>query len=125
MQVQGAALHWLQGRQQSLQDLPGRGHWLLVNGARAGFYRVNYDATNWRLLAADLAALSGLQQAGLVDDALALAGAGLLGYDVPLGLVQRLPRDRPSLAWVAALPWFSRMSHGKVGHWRLTDSPDS
>lgn len=105
------ALHWLEGRSAVVAGLPGSAHWVLANGARAGFYRVNYDAANWALLTRGLSELSDLERAGLVDDALALADAGLLAYDVPLGLLQRLPRTEPSLAWVAALSWLSRVSH--------------
>ncbi|KAK3929902.1 Aminopeptidase-like protein AC3.5 [Frankliniella fusca] len=104
----------------TLTGLPEGG--LLLNGARAGYYRVNYDAANWALLtealeqgsagsAAPAPALSDLERAGLVDDALALAGAGRLGYDVPLALLGALPRDGPSLAWVAALPWLTKLTH--------------
>lgn len=105
------ALHWLESANTTLTGLPGGGYWLLLNGNRAGFYRVNYDDANWRLLSHDLAALSELERAGLVDDALALAAAGRLSYNVSFGLLQRLPRDEPSLAWVAALTWLTKLTH--------------
>ncbi|XP_034240272.1 thyrotropin-releasing hormone-degrading ectoenzyme-like [Thrips palmi] len=104
-------LQWLQTRGAEVAGLPGSAQWVLANGARAGFYRVNYDAANWRLLTEGLDDLSDLERAGLVDDALALADAGLLAYEVPLGLLQRLPRTEPSLAWVAALSWLAKISH--------------
>ncbi|KAE8741352.1 hypothetical protein FOCC_FOCC013119 [Frankliniella occidentalis] len=104
-------LLWLLRAEVTLAGLPPGPGGLLLNGARAGYYRTNYDATNWAMLTESLDSLTDLERAGLVDDALALAGAGRLGYDVPLALLQRLPRDAPSLAWVAALPWLAKLTH--------------
>jgi hypothetical protein len=43
-----------------------------------GYYRVNYDEATWHQLTSSLASLSNINRAGLADDALNLARAGLL-----------------------------------------------
>ncbi len=43
-----------------------------------GYYRVNYDEATWEQLTSSLASLSNINRAGLADDALNLARAGLL-----------------------------------------------
>ncbi len=43
-----------------------------------GYYRVNYDEATWHQLTSSLAFLSNINRAGLADDALNLARAGLL-----------------------------------------------
>ncbi|GLG93878.1 uncharacterized protein GBIM_01203, partial [Gryllus bimaculatus] len=37
-----------------LSGLPSGGQWVIFNVQATGFYRVNYDDTNWRLLSAHL-----------------------------------------------------------------------
>ncbi|GLG93866.1 Uncharacterized protein GBIM_01196 [Gryllus bimaculatus] len=76
--------------------------------ARAGFYRVNYDARNWALLAAALADRARFERVGvinraqLLDDALALARAGRLDYATALGVTRYLAHELEFLPWKAA-----------------------
>ncbi|KAK7793608.1 hypothetical protein R5R35_013591 [Gryllus longicercus] len=83
-------------------------HWLIFNIQETGFYRVNYDARNWALLAAALADRARFERVGvinraqLLDDALALARAGRLDYATALGVTRYLAHELEFLPWKAA-----------------------
>lgn len=72
-----------------------------------GYYRVNYDARNWHLIAKQLmtnhTAISVINRAQIMNDALNLARAGLLVYEVPLNLTKYLEREEEFLPWEATL----------------------
>lgn len=83
-------------------------HWALFNVDATGYYRVNYDTRNWRLLASHLLnssqqdMLSAITRAQLLDDALNLARAGALGYDVALNMTRYLAaRESHYVPWRA------------------------
>jgi aminopeptidase N len=76
----------------------------------AGYYRVNYDESNWELLASHLLhspprdVLSAATRAQLLDDALNLARAGILGYDIALNMTRYLAtRENHYVPWKAFL----------------------
>nr|CAD7454244.1 unnamed protein product [Timema tahoe] len=112
---------------KNLTDLPaGNQHWVIFNiketGTLAlqtlvtfchmcflsGFYRVNYDEMNWRLLIGQLQDRDRFQQIGvinraqLLDDALNLARAGLLNYSTALDVTKYLSTELEYLPWKAA-----------------------
>ncbi|XP_023222708.1 leucyl-cystinyl aminopeptidase-like [Centruroides sculpturatus] len=47
-------LLWMITENLILEDLPDKTEWILVNGDSIGFYAVNYDDENWKLLAMQL-----------------------------------------------------------------------
>lgn len=73
---------WLSPADPSLTvtSLPSNKEWVIFNVQETGYYRVNYDVMNWKLLIAQLktdhAALHVNNRAQLIDDALNLARAG-------------------------------------------------
>jgi aminopeptidase N len=74
----------------------------------SGYYRVNYDARNWGLLATYLLRsppqdmLSAVTRAQLLDDALNLARAGTLSYEVALNMTRYLAaRESHYVPWKA------------------------
>jgi aminopeptidase N len=73
------------------------------NACHAGFYRVNYDHTNWRLLISSFQQLPDVTRAQLLDDALNLALSGQLEYSIALDLTSQLITDVEYLPWSAAL----------------------
>ncbi|XP_063230541.1 uncharacterized protein LOC134535398 [Bacillus rossius redtenbacheri] len=77
--------------------------WLLLNVQQTGFYRVNYDERNWRLLAAQLGRVPPVSRAQLLDDSLALARAGRLGYPAALELLRFLEQETDYVPWNSAL----------------------
>jgi hypothetical protein len=80
-----------------------------ILGSRfTGYYRVNYDSRNWELLADHLLnsspqdELPAITRAQLLDDALYLARAGILGYDVALDMTRYLAkREMDYVPWKA------------------------
>ncbi|XP_034249168.1 aminopeptidase N-like [Thrips palmi] len=80
--------------------------WVYVNPMQTGYFRVNYDAKNWQLLAAalsaDPAALPASGRAQLLNDALTLARAGQLDYTLALPFLQSLKAERGVAPWQAA-----------------------
>jgi aminopeptidase N len=74
-----------------------------------GFYRVNYDVTNWKLLTEYLMNRDHFTQIGIInraqllDDALNLACAGLLDYATALDVTRYLANELEYLPWKSAL----------------------
>jgi hypothetical protein len=75
----------------------------------AGFYRVNYDHTNWRLLISNFQQLADVTRAQLLDDALNLALSGRLTYTIALDVTAQLITDVDYLPWSAALTALERL----------------
>ncbi|XP_035679687.1 aminopeptidase N-like [Branchiostoma floridae] len=81
---------------------------VLANINHAGFYRVNYDPTNWQLLADHLNSdafedIPADNRGTLVDDAFNLARAGMLDLTTAMSMTQYLVRDRHFIPWSMAL----------------------
>ncbi|XP_051805679.1 thyrotropin-releasing hormone-degrading ectoenzyme [Acanthochromis polyacanthus] len=80
--------------------------WLLGNINQTGYFRVNYDLQNWKLLIQQLhnnpQIISVGNRAGLIDDAFNLARAGYLPQGIPLQLIGYLPEETSFLPWHAA-----------------------
>lgn len=72
-----------------------------------GFYRVNYDLTNWNLLVSQLLSnyqqISLINRAQLLDDSLNIARVNVIPYAVPLELTQYLKIERDYIPWTSAL----------------------
>ncbi|XP_076453772.1 glutamyl aminopeptidase-like [Babylonia areolata] len=80
--------------------------WVKCNLEQSGFYRVNYPPSNWKQLARMLRStpvqswkLSAADRSGLLDDAMNLARAGLLGYDVALEMTSYLNLEDSFIPW--------------------------
>lgn len=76
-----------------------------------GFYRVNYDATNWQriinyLKSSDYKEIHLLNRAQLIDDAFNLARSGHLSYDVPFGISTYLVQETDYIPWYSYLTAF-------------------
>nr|XP_022919428.1 uncharacterized protein LOC111428220 [Onthophagus taurus] len=73
-------------------------NWFILNKQQTGFYRVNYDATNWDLIinyldSDDFNKIPVLNRAQLIDDSFNLARAKRINYDIPLRLSRYLTRE--------------------------------
>lgn len=64
----------------TLRSLPGEREWVIFNLQETGYFRVNYDEMNWKLLIRQLkddhSLIHQKNRAQLIDDALNLARAG-------------------------------------------------
>ncbi|XP_066591367.1 aminopeptidase N-like [Prorops nasuta] len=107
---------WLKPKDEQiiLEDIKNDG-WLIVNNRRSGYYRVNYDVENWNMIIAALKSekygeIPPVTRAQLIDDALNLARAGLLDYNIALSLTSYLEKELDYIPWVAAFDGFSYLN---------------
>jgi len=84
---------------------------VIANVQQTGFFRVNYDLTNWdmisSLLQSNLALVHRINRAQILDDAFNLARAGLLNYPTALSLTEYLSQEEDYIPWRAALNGFT------------------
>ncbi|KAI8519879.1 Endoplasmic reticulum aminopeptidase 1 [Branchiostoma belcheri] len=101
---------WMRPDQDtSSVNLQGAGSddWVLTNIHRVGYYRVNYDQTNWQLLIDHLNSdlyedIPPDNRGTLVDDAFNLGRAGQLDLSTALDLTRYLVRERHFIPWSMA-----------------------
>ncbi|XP_078688075.1 aminopeptidase N-like [Branchiostoma floridae x Branchiostoma belcheri] len=101
---------WMRpGQDTSSVNLQGAGSddWVLANIHRVGYYRVNYDQTNWQLLIDHLNSdlyedIPPDNRGTLVDDAFNLGRAGQLDLSTALDLTRYLVRERHFVPWSMA-----------------------
>ncbi|XP_063166501.1 glutamyl aminopeptidase isoform X2 [Candoia aspera] len=95
-------------------DLPPNS-FLKVNQDHIGFYRVNYEAQAWHVLADIMMngnqTFSVTDRAGFIDDAFALARAGLLKYADALNLTKYLKDEEEYIPWQRAVVAISYIGH--------------
>lgn len=77
--------------------------WLIVNKQASFYYLVNYDETNWQLIASALQTenfgnIPPLTRAKLLFDAFTLALAGQLKFSVALQLIKYIGQERDYIA---------------------------
>ena len=82
--------------------------WFIINKQQMGFYRVNYDNSNWQELIKVLNSrnfnqIHVLNRAQLIDDSLNLAHDGYLSYDIAFGILNYLSRETDYIPWRAAV----------------------
>jgi len=85
-----------------------------------GYYRVNYDNSNWERLADYLktpfyANISAINRAQLIDDALNLARAGYLAYETALKITLYLSKETDYIPWYAAVRAFDYLDDVLLG----------
>ncbi|XP_075396060.1 thyrotropin-releasing hormone-degrading ectoenzyme-like isoform X1 [Tenrec ecaudatus] len=105
--VSSEAIIWVSNKSEHHRITSlGKGSWLLGNINQTGYFRVNYDLRNWRLLIEQLIrnheVLSVSNRAGLIDDAFSLARAGYLPQNIPLEMIRYLSEEKDFLPWHAA-----------------------
>ena len=87
---------------------------LIINVQQTGFYRVNYDQTNWALIAdqllTDHKGIHLMNRAQLLDDAFNVAKAGFLDYRVALDQTLYLGVETEYIPWSAAISGFGYLS---------------
>ncbi|KAK3860173.1 hypothetical protein Pcinc_033761 [Petrolisthes cinctipes] len=93
--------------QITIPHLATKDHWVIFNLHQTGYYRVNYDLHNWHLLTSQLlsqhTAIATINRAQIIDDAMNLARAGHLSYDIALGLYSYLGAETEYVPWASAL----------------------
>ena len=91
--------------------LPAADTPVIFNVQQTGYYRVNYDKKNWRLIADQLnrdhTKIHVINRAQLLDDAFNLAKSGMLDYETALSLTSYLSKETEYIPWSAALTGLS------------------
>jgi aminopeptidase N len=83
--------------------------WIILNPQVAHYYRVNYDAQNWKLIIQHLnnpqkyQEISPANRAQLIDDAMHLARAEILDYSVAMDVTKYLKHETSYVAWKTAI----------------------
>ncbi|XP_046399039.1 aminopeptidase N-like [Ischnura elegans] len=90
-----------------VSGMPKGDEWVIFNLQQAGFYRVNYDARNWKMIidylnGEDFEKVHPVNRAQLTDDALNLARSGELHYNTALDLISYLDKETDLIPWLAA-----------------------
>ncbi|KAJ6637110.1 Aminopeptidase Ey, partial [Pseudolycoriella hygida] len=99
----GSAAYWLSNSKNiTIANAVDPTHWMYVNVRRTGYYRVNYDYDSWVILSRSFDEFPLVTRAQLVDDALNLARAEILSYDIPLTFLLKLYGNHNDvLSWAA------------------------
>ena len=88
---------------------------LILNVQQTGFYRVNYDLQNWKLIDESLqnnyTSIHRTNRAQILNDAFSLAQAGLLNYSTALSLTRYLQQEDDYIPWYAALHVLGYLDH--------------
>lgn len=102
--------HWMKAeRNLAIDHQINNNDWLIVNLKVTGYYRVNYDATNWKLITHHLNdpqryhEIAQSNRAQLIDDAMNLARADLLDYTIALDVTKYLSHERDHVPWKTAI----------------------
>ncbi|XP_078666409.1 aminopeptidase Ey-like [Branchiostoma floridae x Branchiostoma belcheri] len=94
--------------------------WLIANVNQTGYFRVNYDITNWGLLTNFLNSdnfqdIPVATRSSLIDDAFNIAQSGGLSSVIALDLSRYLEREREYLPWASASGAFGYISRMMAG----------
>lgn len=102
--------YWLKATKNlTIQETIHKEDWVIVNMQQTGYYRVNYDVLNWKLISAHLKDKKRYQEiatsnrAQLIDDAMNLARAGYLDYSVALDVTRYMSHERDYIPWKALI----------------------
>ncbi|XP_012148083.2 aminopeptidase N [Megachile rotundata] len=113
--------HWLSPKNTfTMMTYIPASDWVIFNVQQMGYYRVNYDERNWRMIidylkSKDYAKIHRVNRAALVDDAFNLAREGYLNYSIAFDLAGYLQQEIDYEPWVAAVNSFkflNRMLYG-------------
>ncbi|XP_053690819.1 aminopeptidase N-like [Sabethes cyaneus] len=99
-------VHWLTSKAAKLTINTPDNQWIIFNREQFGYYRVNYDLQNWKLIIDALLtnplSISRSNRAQLIDDAFNLARSERLDMSVALELLQYLRYETEYAPWAAA-----------------------
>lgn len=85
--------------------------WMILNVNQVGYYRVNYDQRNWKLLIeqlnTDYKLISTINRAQILDDIFELARSAVVDYKMAMEATKYLKSERDYLPWDTVLMSFS------------------
>uniref|UniRef100_A0A182QWB6 Aminopeptidase n=1 Tax=Anopheles farauti TaxID=69004 RepID=A0A182QWB6_9DIPT len=97
---------WFTSKAERIPSPAMNDQWLLVNVNQTGFYRVNYDPSNWYMLIEalidDTTSIPLHSRAQLIDDAFHLARSNRLDLEIALEMLAYVRHEREYPPWEAA-----------------------
>ncbi|CAD6234140.1 GSCOCG00007592001-RA-CDS, partial [Cotesia congregata] len=96
---------WFDPKIESLEIVtPPPDQWVICNKQQFGYYRVNYDEKNWKLITDYLKSgnyqkIHVLNRAQLIDDAFVFAEFGYLNFNVAFDLARYLKIETEYVPW--------------------------
>ncbi|KAI8500655.1 Endoplasmic reticulum aminopeptidase 1 [Branchiostoma belcheri] len=111
---------WIRDRTEEFPVSVAPTSWLIANVNQTGYFRVNYDITNWGLLTNFLNSdnfqdIPVATRSSLIDDAFNIAQSGGLSSVIALDLSRYLEREREYLPWASASGAFGYISRMMAG----------
>lgn len=100
--------------------------WVVLNHKNSVYCRVNYDETNWKRLmvylnGSDYQKIHVLNRAQLIDDAMNLARAGELSYEIALNMTTVMHKETDPIVWVGvhgSILFLSQILTGSPIHYK-------
>ncbi|XP_011638527.1 aminopeptidase N-like [Pogonomyrmex barbatus] len=101
------ATHWLKPHEDLTIEGVDTNDWIIVNKHLTGFYRVNYDDTNWKRIAAFLNSdnydkIPVLNRAQILDDAFFMLKTERLDPVIFVKIMNYLSRETDTIPWIKA-----------------------
>ncbi|XP_062555370.1 aminopeptidase N-like [Armigeres subalbatus] len=97
---------WLTGRNETVRFDVSDDQWIIFNKEEFGFYRVNYDDRNWKLitqaLLSNVSSIHPVSRMQLLDDALNFVENDLLDVSILLELLTYLRNEKSYDVWLVA-----------------------
>ncbi|XP_053679394.1 aminopeptidase N-like [Anopheles nili] len=101
-----AHFRWLSEKADRLETTVPADEWIIFNKKQTGYYRVNYDAHNWLMIAEalrqDPSVIHRFNRAQLINDAFHLARANRHDMTMALDLLRYLSAEHEYVPWAAA-----------------------
>merc|ERR1711971_1023922 len=100
---------WMSNTEKSKEivNMPDDSTPVIFNIQETGYYRVNYDEKNWKMIIKQLnedhMKIHVINRAQIIDDAINLARSGMLSYEIALGVTSYLNKEVEYIPWAAAL----------------------
>ncbi|XP_015604734.1 uncharacterized protein LOC107272255 [Cephus cinctus] len=106
---------------ESIFDVGMPDEWYILNIQQVGYYRVNYDETNWARLIAVLKSnqyqiIHEMNRAQIIDDLLNLARGGYVDYSLALNATEYLAKESNHLPWKALSNGIAYWTYRFEGH---------
>ncbi|RZC34917.1 glutamyl aminopeptidase [Asbolus verrucosus] len=83
-------------------DKPTGAKWIKFNPSQVGYYRVNYDESDWQNLISHVEELSVSDRTHLLEESFSIAESGDLSYKIPLELTKYLVNETNYIPWSVA-----------------------
>uniref|UniRef100_A0A182NG41 Aminopeptidase n=1 Tax=Anopheles dirus TaxID=7168 RepID=A0A182NG41_9DIPT len=110
---------WLTSKAVRISSPATNDQWLLANVNQTGFYRVNYDPSNWYMLIEaltnDTTSIPLHSRAQLIDDAFHLARSNRLDLEIALEVLTYVRHEREYPPWEAASRVFTYFNNRMRG----------